>query len=606
MPKKRSLSSIKNANILATEATETSKQAIQSTQESTQSTTQLVSKMSTSEMDAMLAGLLSASTNFDSQNAYEINDKLQNIVDGKGIVVEVPEVPKEAIKEASKKTDKDSLLSTMLAYREHQAANIKKTVVKTESTKRKVKAIEAVVEEVTKNQEAAQLIEANDDIEILANLEAVKTTRGNVTFRLRSNSLPNHVARFVESVVNESQRILKFRGVDVNTITAINNNQLRASSIKLPLTTYIFKPDDKKVKVNKGTRFIFSTIEDKQHDYIIYIQEQSKKTVFVLNEANFESQKEMYKLFRESIIGFYKFGYEVAVNKLTTKSSENKLGIIMEKLASKYNVKPYTIDGQTVSFEVTTKESKNNFIKIFVELDPDSDPTNGLYRIGVTDYLKAKSLSNSDKLIVSSLSIDQLKTKAPKVIDVAFEDTDWSEVFDIPKDLTMYYSNINKLKAGALKDAYMTLYEVAENNPNIVIDAVMSNKEFVELTKRDEYHAEAVIGHTGDVEWNLIYYFKLIKGGDAKGRTSKTVLSSDSYKKLKRLYSNDVPIQQRSKIMKNEGAERLYDARKNLFQLEYKKKGKTEYHIYCAKTFNEIVDDTKFLENNPKYPKSKF
>jgi hypothetical protein len=490
-------------------------------------------------------------------------------------------------------------------YLQHQVKKIKKESKTKATTKQKIENIEKVVE-ITTSPDAAQLVSEaieKDFDNVIENLEPVPTVKGNVTFRLRTKALPETVKRFVEQVINESKKDLMFRGVDINTINAVNKGQLKSKPNKLTLKTFIFKPDYKRIKVNRQNRFMFS-LTDTADEFVVFLQESTKHTSFILSASNFKDKKEMYKQFKSAVLAFYVAGYDVAVNKLTTKAENNPLGNLLIDVAKidngrKYSVTPMTVDGETISFHVMTKLAKNNFIKIIVSKDDNSDT----YSIGASDALNS---AEADHILINNLTLDKLIKKCIPTIEEAFDNTDWSKIFEIEPDMVDYYQNINKLKFARLRNAYLEMFDaITSGNSEIIIDHVLSNREFKELTNRDEYQAEAIIGRTGDtVEWNLIYYYMLIN--DPKGRSSSTFLENDAYKELKKITNSARAIQQRSKSIRKEGTQKVYSNRTNLFQLEYKHRGQKDYHTYRAKTFDEVVNDTQFLTTSPKFPTSKF
>ena len=60
----------------------------------------------------------------------------------------------------------------------------------------------------------------------------------------------------------------------------------------------------------------------------------------------------------------------------------------------------------------------------------------------------------------------------------------------------------------------------------------------------------------------------------------------------------------RNTVFKKEGENRKYNTGANVFELQYTHKGTD--HVYIAKTLDDIIDDTQFLTDHVKFPKSKF
>jgi hypothetical protein len=491
-------------------------------------------------------------------------------------------------------------------YIQHTAKKVEK-VKRKKVTKEKVK--EAVVEvvEAATTKDAAKIVERamEDDDDLLEKLEAVDTKKGRVTFRLRGDAVPRIVGKFIENVINESDHLLSFRTIDVNITSAVNRRYMVRTPYFLPLGTYIFKPNHKMLKVNRGTRFMFASYDDKPDEYLIYLQEGVKKTAFMVKASDYKSTAEFYKIFTKAVLDFYRLGFEVAVNILTGKAESNPLGKIMTMVVEiengkKYEVKPTTVDGSVISFEITTKYSKNKYIKIIVSEE------NGKYNIGATDTFSKST--KAEHSLIKNLSYAQLSKKIVDTVEAAYDDTNWSEVFNIPSDIANQYNDLAKLRWKSMREAYLIINEASEDTDskvNITIDAVMSNHDFKTVAKRNEYYGEAIIGSTDDVEWNLIYYYILVKGGDTTRPEPREWITSEKYYELRVIYTREEYQKRINTILKRQNNERRYSTRVNLFQLEYKKKGKKDYHIFKAKTFKEILEHTKFLSKNVQYPESK-
>jgi len=441
-----------------------------------------------------------------------------------------------------------------------------------------------------------------EDIQITAS-KVIKDKNG--YFKTKSNigtdKLPNVVRSIASYVKTQSKGLISARICDLRVIANTNKTQLRGSSLKLTSLTVVFKPDFTKLKVNKGTRFIISIPEDFEStgNLLVYLQESRAKKIIEVTGKDFKTEQIFVEFIGDRIAEYYFHGYDVTLKKLELRKINNPLMPLISLVlnTNEYVAKPYTDDdGHIFSVDFKAKETENNWLRVNI----DEALLMGTYDI------KAINEVDEDwefKLTTKAPTMSWLMNNIIIVLKKAFE-TDWTPHLSAEdEDMKLFYL-YKKLSHAKLKKALYEINDIATEQPEIgiVIEKTLSKTDTSKLLKND-YDSEAIICKTAFIDWFVLSYLAYqIIGGDK--RNGKDYITTDDYYD-KYDIKNRGPYQKRERtIHKKQDSERNYNSRIYLFQLEYSVKG--QKHIYRAKTFNEIVENTGILSEDIKFPKTQY
>jgi hypothetical protein len=420
----------------------------------------------------------------------------------------------------------------------------------------------------------------------------------------KSNIPPiiNDIASFVKQT---TKGVVKPRVCDLRVIANANKTQLKNNRYKLSAATVLFKPDNTKLKVAKYNRFLISIPEDYNNtgNLLVFMQDSRAKNILEISRNDFETEKSFILFLGNRIADFYTLGYDTTLAKLTLKQ-ENKdplLEILTKILKSgNYKGKPF-IDKETglASFiDIISKSDKNQWLTIRI-----SEAS----IIGKYDISGFNSVTGDEyNLLGSSITSKWLLDNSLNIIEKAY-DKDWDLKVSDDVEKLMYFTS--KLKHNKLRNACIEISntiddeEIPENFLSIINTA--SRRDMEKLLNND-YDAESIIGKGTESsqisEFVLTFLAYPIEGGDS--RHGKDFITTEIYyEKYSVNDKNDYINRKRS--LGSKGIDRNYNSRIYLFQLEYKtKKGKS--HIYRAKTFQEIKDNTGFFYNDIKFPKTEY
>lgn len=440
-----------------------------------------------------------------------------------------------------------------------------------------------------------------DDLQIIKIPEKKDKTgyfKSKVVFK--DIDIPDQINKIASYVKSQTKGLIFPRKCDPRVIANTNKTQLKGSSLKLGLITIVFKPDFKKLKVNKGTRFMISVPEDYEStgNLLVYLQESRAKKILEITAKDFESVELFNEFIGDRIAEFYFVNYLVTLKKLELRKTNNPLmDLITDILKThEYKAKPYTDDESNIyAIDFISKDTKNQWLYIQVI----ESEINGLYDV----VAKNSADGTWEYQISKNLTIGKLLSNFYHILGTCYS-RDWSNELNINDEDDRFYYLYDKIKHFKLKKALIQINEAREINPEygIIIKEALS-KEEVAKSINAAYDAEALIVKTNFVDYFVLSFLaQQIIGGD-KRHGSEYITTQEYYNKYnvkdKREYN------ERDKtVLKKQGISRNYNARIYLFQLEYSVNNKK--YIYKNTDFLSLVEETGILTDNVKFPKSKY
>jgi hypothetical protein len=410
---------------------------------------------------------------------------------------------------------------------------------------------------------------------------------------IKSENIPEQINNIASYVKYHSKGLIGPRVCDLRVIGNTNKTQLRGSSLKLSTATIVFKPNPTKLKVNKGTRFMISVPEDYDitGNLLIYIQESRNKIILELTAKDFPTIEHFNEFIGDRIVEYYILGYVVVLKKLELRNVNNPLMTILTTVlkTKEYKGKPYVQDSHIYAIEFISVNEKNQWLSVKV-----NEVETGLYQVELIN-----NVDSSWKVTVNKapVTISKLEKNILNLLNESFE-KDW----DLSGTLDEIYYSFNKLKHGNLKSALLEINQLIEDEPErgIIIKKVLSKKDTAKLIN-GEYAAESIIGKTNFIDYYILTYlaYQIIGGDKRKGE--EYITRQQYYEKYDVKDRRDYEEREKT-ILKKEGTKRNYNSREFLFQLEYSVDGKK--HIYRVKTWQELIDNTGFLTDEPKFPKN--
>lgn len=458
---------------------------------------------------------------------------------------------------------------------------------------------DAVIDAVSEIPDAEGVDLTNIELKVTKKDKESKAGYYKVKVNIKKSGIPNIINKIAGYVKSETKGLISPRVCDLRVIGNTNKTQLRGSTLKLSVNTVVFKPDSKKLKVNKGTRIMISIPDDfnSTGNLLIYIQESRAKSIHEIKKSDFDTENKFINFIAERIVEYYVVGYQATIARITLHATNNPLTEIMTKIlkSGQYKGQPLFDESNMYGFDIATKSDLNQWLVVRVS---ESSVVPNKYDISAFNTVNGDEYD----LIQRPLTYQELDRTGMKLIDAAFA-KDWSDVItdadDVEYNEFMY--NLQKLKHFKLRKAAIEIWDARESNTEISIIRTLSKNDMNKLMVTD-YDSEAILGKTSNVEWVLTYLAYPIIGGDAR-YGADYITRQQYYQKYDVKDRNEYQARKNTVLVK-EGLPRNYNARIYLFQLEYKIDG--ESNVYRARTFKEIKDDTGFLTNNLKFPKSKY
>lgn len=450
-----------------------------------------------------------------------------------------------------------------------------------------------------------------DNIEIKAVTSAPKSKDGyykhTVTFK--KEGIPQQINYISSYIKKQSKGIVIPRITDLRTIANTNKTQLRNFNIKLGPITITYRPKAGKMKANKGTRVMVSLPENYEStgDLIIYMQESRSKNILILNSKEFESVEHFNQFIGDRIAEYFIVGYDIAVKKLQLRTVNNPLmGLIDEIVKThEFKARPYVDkDNHLYGVDFVARDTPQNEWLYFNVMEAD---------LAGTYIVKAKMFDGDYELELAmserksrTYTLEQLRSKLYISMVNGYK-KDWSNELGTNDKSDVGRSRLidkwfSSLKIRTVKNAFISLLEIeeGENPVNLKIDSVIGERQF--KLENDNLKGESIMGHTDYTSFKLSYYLMPLPGKDS--RDSKSFITSEKYYSMTGVKTRQEYQDRRNTVFKKEGKNRKYNTGANVFELQYTHKGTD--HVYIAKTLDDIIDDTQFLTDHVKFPKSKF
>lgn len=432
------------------------------------------------------------------------------------------------------------------------------------------------------------------DIEIHKTDKKDKTGYYKTVVNIKKDNIPEQVSTIASYVKKMSNGVISPRVCDLRVIGNTNKTQLRGKSMKLSSATVVFKPNPKKLKVNKGTRFMISVPDNytETGNLIVYIQESRAKTIMEISSRDFPDVTTFNKYLAKRIAEFYTVGYIVTVQKLELRNTKSPLMSLISKVVRthEYRAKPYTENNMIHAIDFYTKSAKNQWLIINVyETD-----INGLYNVIAKNKIDKTWTATVTK---EAVPYQKLEDNILNILQRCY-DRDWTSYLGIDDEDTRFMYLYGKLKHSKLREALYALQSFNEENPNFKIDLreTLNKQDVAEALKSDSYDAEAAIYKTSNTDYIILTYLAhQIKSGDK--RRGKDYISSDEYHE-----KYDVSDRRAGEERVKE--DRNYNARKYMFQIEYSVNGKV--HVYRDFKIDDIMKATGILSDEIKFPKTKY
>lgn len=447
-----------------------------------------------------------------------------------------------------------------------------------------------------------------DDVEIIpSKTKKDKTGYFKTKVNIKKSNIPEIINKISTIVKKETNGLISPRVCDLRVIGNTNKTQLRNKSLKLSAATVVFKPDFTKLKVNKGTRIMLSVPNGNSEktyngNLLVYVQESRAKDIVEVSQKDFSNENAYINFLAQLISNYYNSGYSVTINKLHLRGTNNPLFEIIQDIVNTgdYKVKPVqSPDGNIYRFEVISKHEKNQWLRVIVDT-----VMNGSYKVyGLNELTKDEyTITNG------TLSLKMLSENMIYILTKSYE-RNWEKELKNSGIDEIYYM-LHKLKHRKLRLVGNALYSSMQPNDednvthevfgypvtdNIEILKTASRRDMIKLQNND-YDAELIIGKTDKLDFFYLMYLAYpIIGGDR--RSGREYITRDEYYEKYNVLDRGEYDKRKKTVLEKQGIERNYNSRIYLFQLEYSVNGVK--NIYRAKTFKEIMEQTKFLSDNP-------
>lgn len=397
--------------------------------------------------------------------------------------------------------------------------------------------------------------------------------------------------RFLSNLNKLTDSIVEHRITDIRVMNNTNKTQLKNSELKLSGFCLTLKPIHTKLKVSKFKRIIINFEPDGVN---VFIQDSREKSITNIPANKLSSAQEFEEFLAELVYDFYfAGGYSAVIIKiknllsgeLAIKSDFFSLGKIITS-SNKYIIK-FKQKDLIDEILIRIKGGANEWLLAKIKYNQLQQKVTILASSTFAPDWVVDLLPNEEKQ-----TLTYVKNNILKVLDNAFSKKDWNVIGNdkSDKELELLYANESKLTYIPMKKAYRWLLKeieagaAGENKKNFVIDKVLSKLDTKDLFATDNmgretepYNAEVIIGNSKELEYFVLGWMAIpIIGGDR--RHGSQVITTDDYRS-KYGVNADTPYQTRQKLNKDKTQKlaigkslRNYNARKYMFQLEYKSK----------------------------------
>lgn len=442
------------------------------------------------------------------------------------------------------------------------------------------------------------------DIEI--NISKVETTTSKAGYyktktNIKKESIPQIINDIATYVKQHSKGIIIPRVVDLRVIGNTNKTQLKGNRYKLSANTVLFKTDPKKLQAKKYQRIMISIPENynSTKNLLVYLQESRSKNVIEVVASEFLNDQAIIEFLGDRIAEFYYHGYEVVEKKITFRGVNNPLFETISAVlkTTNYIAKPYNDEENRIyAVDFRSKTDLNQWLTVqLIETEIQN----------IYDVI-ARNVVDSGwefKIIAKPTTLNVLNKNIVTILDELFA-RDWTNELKIEDSYDKFIYEYSKLTHSKLKKAAIEINELGEgDNIEKVEIAKCLSKTDVKKLQTNDYDGEAIIGKTKNVDFFILTYLAYpIIGGDK--RAGKDYITSQDYYQKYNVKDRREYSEREKTILKRQDAERNYNSRIYLFQLEYSVGGKK--HVYRNKSFEDVMNNTGILTNKIKFPISLF
>ncbi len=417
---------------------------------------------------------------------------------------------------------------------------------------------------------------------------------------IKGENFPQQINNIASYVKEHTKGLIFPRKCDTRVIGNTNKTQLRGSNLKLGAVTVVFKPDFEKLKVNKGTRFMISVPENYEltGNLLVFLQESRSKKILEITASDFESIELFNEFIGDRIAEYYISGYDIVLKKLELRKTNNPLMQVINNIVGthEYKAKPYTDDESNIfAIDFISKEDKNQWLYIQVI----ENEIKGMYDI----FAKNTADQTWDYQVSKNVTLGGLLKNLYDILGTCYG-RDWSKELNVVDEDDKFYYLYDKLKHFKLKNALIKLNEIRTEVPEIgvVLKETLSKKDTAKSIN-DAYDCEAIIGKTNFLDYFILSFLAIpIIGGD-KRKGAEYITTEQYYDKYNVKDRREYPEREKT-ILKKQGIERNYNARKYMFQIEYKV-GENK-NIYRDLDFDNLCIETGLLTNLIEFPETQY
>lgn len=415
----------------------------------------------------------------------------------------------------------------------------------------------------------------------------------------KRTDIPQQLKDIASYVKSQTKGLISPRIVDLIRIGNTNRVQLKNDKLKLGPVTIVFKPNPSRMRAKKFHRFMVSLPEDYKStkNLIVYMQDGRKKSCLELTSKDFKSEEYFNQFLGDRIAEYFLVGYDVALQKIQLRNVDNPIMEVIDLVVktNDYKAKPYVDDGIIYRVDFKSKGTKNEWLRVSIEKSNNIQGAYNVFARSIADDNLEIKIGDENRN--NELTLEHLRRKILEVLSKLYN-RNW----DIPnerKETYMYYQ-LSKPVQRAID--YIETY-IDDNGllatTGLKMEKIKTKKEWKPIIEKENlpyYYIDTVYYTDKDGGFALSYLMLKVIGGDK--RRSKSYITSQQYYAKTGVKTRDPYQKRRVKEDRN------YNNAINVYQVVYTRKGKE--HLYMAKTYEEVLEDTGLLTGNIKFPKSKY
>lgn len=455
---------------------------------------------------------------------------------------------------------------------------------------------------------------------------------------IKKEKLPSAFESITKALnaVSKGAISLNERPTEFRVIVHTNETQLRNSSRKLSPYAVTYKPLQAKLKTNKGTRVILSLPDKNSTSLYIYLSESRDHQIFEIQDY-----AKYTDWLAKVIWSFFTSGIKVAAWKIKIREVDSPLMKVVDQvlLTGNYLATPH-LDKNEKRIDYVyflKKNTPNSWMRVVVKEE---------YPNFIVEALTVSSRPGESAIMMVDLNdsgkdrytLKDLMTYLVVKMDYLFDrkESEWMDDLGYGSKSCLKNPKLVINKLGILKnkitykplknvmDGFMQIIQTEiDEGPKVglqvkdVVDKNHLKKAFkapkwkVSNSKGD-MDGEAIFAETTKLEFLLTYMYLYLPEYDP--RTSSEFITSEKYyynkdlqKKSPQLakHYTDVkdrrPAVERQRSLAGRGEDRRYNSGVYSFVLEYTDKATGRSYKYIATHFEDVLKNTLFLTNNPKF-----